>query len=106
MELVDRLIYIHILALFQVKVVIQQQSEEWSNLISQQVKEELGLYDVHAPQVRKLPDLRVSYILHKLNTYKQLNFISPTARVNLYNVHNKNAYTIKDLHLPTCETIC
>lgn len=99
------MIYIHILALFQVKAVIQQQSEEWSNLISQQVKEELDLYDVHAPQVRKLPDLRVSYILHKLNTYKQLNFISPTAHVDLYNVHNKNARTIKDLHLPTCETI-
>ena len=39
--------------------MINQQSDEWSNLISQQVKEELDLYDVHAPQVRNLYDFCV-----------------------------------------------
>jgi hypothetical protein len=46
----------------QVKGVLNQQSEEWSNLISQQVKEELDLYDIHSPQVYEMSTI-ANYML-------------------------------------------
>ncbi|XP_028393343.1 1-phosphatidylinositol 4,5-bisphosphate phosphodiesterase beta-4-like isoform X2 [Dendronephthya gigantea] len=46
----QKLAYLTTVQQQEVKAVINKQSEEWSNFISQQVKEELDLYDIHSPQ--------------------------------------------------------